>query len=207
MKPTGKSILMRRTRAGVTLVELLISLAVTGLIGLCVWGMVAAMAQGTSFRKDALAAAVGVHLADARLSDALRNSSMVLAHGEGYIVLWRADLAGTGQPNLSELQRIEFDAQAGLLVSYRWPADTASELDVVYELDADFAAITSALRGDSRFAQSVWARRVTDWRMTLDHANARHAKLISYRLTVEHDGALESTFTSAALRNAEMEGE
>ena len=107
--------LMTGPRKALTLIELLLGIAATALIGLAISSMLFATAYGTDSDKDLRGLIIKQKLAANRLTAAIRSSKMILAKGTDYIVLWMSDSTGEGEPNLSEMRRIQRDSGTGLL--------------------------------------------------------------------------------------------
>ncbi|MFW6060011.1 MAG: PulJ/GspJ family protein [Phycisphaeraceae bacterium] len=185
-------------RRGLTLVEMVLALAITGLVGAAIAAMLSAVAYGSDSSRDMRNAAVQSKALSARLGAAVRGSRLVLDQGEDFLVLWTTDADENGAPSLQEIQRLEHNGDDDALVSYR--ADDSAP-DAPYELDDDFGALTRMLKGSDYFPASVWGRDVTAWALTLDDNDPQAAALVSFRLTLAI-GELEHTaIGAAALRN------
>ncbi len=192
---------------GLTLVELLLALSITALVGASIAAMLTAVSYGTSSEKDLRTLVVKHKTTDARQSAAIRSSKMVLDQGADFMVLWTADLNGSGLPNLLEIRRIEYDSGTNELKSHEtdfpdsWSQATIDAANAEYQLTDDFGAITSALTSSSLFPSSLWATDVTDWTVTLDNADPQRASLVSYRVTLQTGSMSDTTVNASALRN------
>jgi len=183
---------------GLTLVEMLLSLAAIGLIGGAIASMLAAVSYGTQESQDLRSFVVESKTLSARLTADVRKSRRVLHAGDDYIVLWVTDADADGSPSLHEIQRIGLNTDNQTLVSYE-AADGAP--DTEYELDDDFSDTPNNPTSNSDFPASVWGRNVTAFNITLDEPEAQDASLVSFRLTLSN-GALEHVaVNAAALRN------
>ncbi|MEM6459813.1 MAG: type II secretion system protein [Planctomycetota bacterium] len=185
-------------RRGLTLVELMMSLAVVGLIGTAIGGMLTAVAHGTDDDQSARALVARQLTATTRLSAALRGSRRVLDAGDGWLVLWTRDLDGNDAPSLLELRLIELDAGGATLGSY---AASAGTTDVAYTLSDDFDAITNTLRGTADFPETRWAGGVDAFTLSYDTADATAARLVSYRLRLTSGVNTHEAVGTAHLRN------
>ena len=103
---------------GITLVELMIAMAITGMIGVTIASMLFAVSKGTASRTDMRNVIVQTKIINSRFGAAVRGAKMILDNDTDFLVLWTADKDGDGLPGLLELQRIEYDPQAEQLVSY-----------------------------------------------------------------------------------------
>lgn len=194
MKPCVKRC---RSQRGLMLIELLLALAVTGMVAAAMSSMLWAVSYGTSSSKGLRALAVKTKTLQSRLGGAIRGAAMVLDAGEDFLVLWVDDADGDGQPSLHEIQRIDRDAQAQTLIAY---AAFETAQDVVYPLTTDFDQVTRALMGDAAFPGQVWATQVSGWSITLSQPDPQQASLVSYRLTLIADGVSETAIGAVALR-------
>ncbi len=194
---------------GLTLVELLLSLAITGVIGAVVATLLFAVTRGTDARNDMRESLVRQQILDHRLQAALGASKAVLALGDNFIVLWHADARADGKPNLSELRRIERDT-TGRIVAYRGvlPANLTPEqqaaADTAYATDADFASITAGLKGNGLFPSETWASGVSGMTLTMDRGDTALSRLLSYRFTVQTAAGNDVFVGAVALRNNEQ---
>jgi len=191
-----------RGPTGLTLVELVLGLSITMVLGAAIAAMLFAVYDGTSAQIESRGLAVSHVTAAARISAAARASRDVLAAGENYLVLWNAEVRSDGVPNLSELQRIERDPASGELRSYQAPLDLPDAENTAYGLETtDFNAVTASLRGTKNFPGKLWATDVSSLTVSLIPDAARKATFVSFRIATTADGADRTTVGGAALRN------
>ncbi len=204
-KPFG-----RRRASGLTLVELMLSLTITAIIGVAISSMLVATSRATATSSDGRSLLVRHRVISARMNAAVRQSIMVLETGSTYIVLWRGDTDSSGAPNMTELQRI--DLSAGSITSYRWslpagwtPAAKAAA-DTAYSLSSNFNTATNTLKSNAYCTSEVWTTGVTAWSISLDASTAQNASLMSYRVTIQVPGysTTDTVIGAAALHTASM---
>ena len=189
----------RRDSSALTLVEMLMALAITGLIGAAIASMLSAVTYGTSSSKDIRSLVVKNKTLSARITAAVRSSAQLLDADDGYVVLWTNDLNASGQPDLLELQRIELDADTEELTSYT-PASGA--VDVAYDIDTDdFDSITSALIGSGDLEGALWATGVSQWTVDTDQADPQDAELVSFQLTMGTGSMADTSIHAVSLRD------
>lgn len=187
-------------RRGVMLVEILLALAITGLVAAGVASLLFATASGTKERQALRQGNVRVDVLTHRMDAAIRSSSMLLARDSSTLVFWIADVRSNGVPDLSELRRIEWDNGAKSVTCYQAPATLAAASDVTYDLTTtDFLTTTAALEGSASFPGTVWANRVHAW-TTSPTTLPRLTRLVGYGFTVHMDDGKRSTRSSAAMR-------
>jgi type II secretory pathway pseudopilin PulG len=183
---------------GLTLVEMLMALAITGMIGAAIASMLTAVTYGTSDSRDIRSLVVKNKTLSARITACIRRSAQVLDADDGYVVLWANDLNQSGVPDLLELQRVEFDAGTGRLTSYT-PDPTAT--DVAYALTDDFDAITTALVGTGDMVGALWATGVALWTIDVDTADPLDAGLVSFQLTLNAGVLTDVSVCAVSLRD------
>ncbi|MCX5659911.1 MAG: prepilin-type N-terminal cleavage/methylation domain-containing protein [Planctomycetota bacterium] len=187
-RPASRS-LASRNSAGLTLVELLLAMTVTAIMGMAIAQMLIATSSATNSRNDMRALITRQKALTVRLDEAIRGSTMVLASGSNYLVLWMGDTRADDVPNLSEIRRIEYDSSLGQLISYKavfpgsWTQAAILAADTQYALTSNFNTVTTGLKGSSTFPAEIWSRNIAGWSITLNNASAQSATLVSYRIT------------------------
>lgn len=198
-----------RRRAGLTLVELIISLAIMALIGTTVAAMLSAVAYGTDSGREVRSLIARSKMTTARIDAAIRESRAVLGTSDGVLVLWMRDEDEDEIADPDELRRLEFDTTAETLTSYTAAAMTAEEEDA-----GDGTAFIEALTLGMEFwpeaaadqlVTATWAGGVTAWTVTPDATDLEDVRLVSYRLTLRAAGDTPTVIGVAALRNAKAE--
>lgn len=179
---------------GFTMVELMLSLTITAIIGAAVAAMLASVSYATTDRADLRRVNTKQNVVAARLNACLRSCKMVLAIDADSLVLWMGDSRLNNSPDLSELRRLEWDTATGELWSYVAPSNLADASNTSYRLTDDFESITFALMGTSDFPGRLWATNVAGWTNALDDATPQHASLVTYTLAVSGED-LTSTGT------------
>lgn len=192
-----------RARA-LTLMELMLALTITAIMGLAIAQMLYAASSATASRNDMRALVTRQKALTVRLDEAIRGSNMVLASGSNYLVLWMGDTRADDQPNLSEIRRIEYSSSLGQIISWKasfpssWTAAAITAADTQYDLaTADFNAVTTALKGSSTFPSEVWARNISGFSVAINNAVAQSATLVSYRITTTN-GVYSNVIIGAA---------
>lgn len=196
-KTTCRRALMRQR--GLTLLEMLLAISGMALIGSAIASMLLAVTYGTQTDNDMRSVVTKQMTLRARLSAAIRESTMVLEEGDGYLFLWVHDTDESGHPNLDEIVLIEYDAESETLNTYRAP--DAPGANPEYDLASSFSTQTAAVKGDADFPATRWASGVVAFETTLDHATAQQGRLISFRLTLATGGEQQVAVGAAALRN------
>lgn len=187
-----------RARRGLTLVEMLMALAITALIGAAVTAMLFGVSHGTHETRDMRGLTLRCKAINARLAARIRTARSVLDADTDRLILWTGDTNGNGKPDLSEVQRIERDSDTGVITSYTLADDGT---DVEHELADDFNVATAAAIESGDMAGEAWARAVAGLDITLDSQTPQAASLVSFRVTLRAGSLSDVTINAAALRN------
>lgn len=185
---------------GFTLVELLLGLAITALIGLGVAMMLGAIGAATRSSIDIRRQVIKRQVAVARLGSLTRSAAMVLAYGDDHLVLWTGDRTGNGVPDLSELRRIEWDQAQQRLLTAEAPDDLNPAADITYDFDDSFNTITAGLAATAVFPQTTTLEGVTAWAVQLDEADAQSARAVQLQITVDNNGVSDTAVIMSSLR-------
>ena len=187
----------RQRGRGFTLTEMLIAVAISGIIGLGVAMMLAAVAAGTQDQNQTRQTSVARQVVVARLGSLTRGAAVVLAAESDHLVLWTGDAAGNGKVNLSELRRIEWDANEATLRFYE--AVDGVDPGPPWELDEDFSAITAS-QDEETFPSVLIVDGVLEWDVAIDSSDVQAARLVRQRLTLARNERQEPLTITASLR-------
>jgi hypothetical protein len=198
-----------RRRAGLTLVELLLALASTGLIAAAVAALMVSVSYGSSSRNDLRSLVVKSKTLTGRLNSTLRGAAAVLDldTDSQALLLWTGDTRSDALPNISELKLLELDADTGTVRCYspNLPTNLSDEQleaqDLSYALDSNFNTIAQTLKSNGSLAPAAWATGVRQWQFTLNTAAAADASLVSFRITLTNGHLTNEVIGAAALRN------
>ena len=108
---------------GFTMIELLLSLAITAVVAAGVAAMLGGLATGIALGSDARTGLLATAATHGRLVEELAGAGRVLAVTDEDAILWRGDLTPSSLVEPSELQWITFDPEHGELrrSSIRFP--------------------------------------------------------------------------------------
>jgi type II secretory pathway pseudopilin PulG len=186
-----------KCRRGMTLLELLLSLAGLGLIGATITAMLAAVSYGTQSEKHMQALIIKRQAVVGRIDDAVRDAREVIDTDTGELVLWMSDDNGDGEAGTGELLVIQHDPSNNRLMAYHGQEDQSVSLTNL--LGGVLDALDRLLTGPE-FEPERWADGVTDWSVTLDDENnPRQARLVSHRVTLTKGQMQEQAISAAAV--------
>ncbi|MEX0775630.1 MAG: prepilin-type N-terminal cleavage/methylation domain-containing protein [Phycisphaeraceae bacterium] len=194
-------------KRGMTLIELLLSLAVTGIIGVTVTAMLFGVTQGTASRNDMRNLVVKHQAVLGRVGSAIRTSKTVLGSSSTYLVLWIADSNGDAAPNLAELRWMKRDTATSELKAYKVAFPTSmtqaqkDAANTAYTLNDNFLTVAAALESNTYVVAETWATSVTALAWSLNSGTAQQATLVSFRVTLNCDAGDDMGMGAACLRN------
>ena len=171
----------RGAAAAFTLVELLIALTLTSLMGACIVLMIHGVAVGTENQQDGRRHLTRAAALETRLMTQLHGARAILAAGNGYVVYWIGDEAA-GNPvnkivNLSEMCMIQLNSTQNQLVMYTKAAGTA---DVLYSNTTNwYTTAKSALTN-----QTILANNVTAFTATASNSTPTNARSVIINITL-----------------------
>lgn len=183
---------------GLTLLELLLALAGTAVIGTAVTAMITGVAYGTATDKDMRALITRQMALRARLEAEVRESHMLLDAGNDYLILWSGDTNGDALPSKAEIQLIEYDAVMDRVMRYA-PAPIISDVD--YALTDDFRTTINSYKGDATFPGERWAEQVTSFATTRDDVDPQSSKLVAFRFGMVGGEVPYTGIGAASIRN------
>jgi prepilin-type N-terminal cleavage/methylation domain-containing protein len=183
-----------KPRRGLTLVELVIGIAITGIVASVLAILINSTAAGTNSQQDGRRALVKLESMKAQLEDQFTNARAILATGTNYIVYWTGDLSGAVTPangavNLSELRLLEVDTTTGNLNLYAvsWPSTFSSaniiSNDQVYAANSSWYTACQTAKTTGYFLPTVVATNVTQMTSSLDSTTYAQAHMISAIIT------------------------
>lgn len=190
--------LKRAACRGLTLLELLLALAGTAVVGTAVAAMLAGVTYGTAVDKDMRTLITRQMALRARVEAEVRESLLLLDSGSDYMILWSSDENGDGVPSKAEIQVIEYDPVMDRVIRYA-PAPLIT--DVGYTLADDFRTQTNSYKGDATFPSERWAEQITSFTLTLDNIDPQSAKLLSFRFGMAGGEVPYTGIGAAAIRN------
>lgn len=187
---------------GLTLLELLLALAGTAVVGTAVAAMLTGVIYGTATDKDMRSLITRQMALRARVEAEVRESCKLLDAGADYMVLWSGDDNEDGLPSKAEIQVIEYDAVMDRVMRYA-PAPLITDVD--YALTDDFRTATNGYKGDSTFPGERWAEQINSFALTLDNIDPQSAKLVSFRFGMAGGEVPYTGIGAATLRNEVQE--
>lgn len=201
MRITQPSKIQRRLargsiRRGLTIVELLMALSITGIIGLATTAMLAAVSQGTSAGQDMRGVTVQRQRIANRLGTAIRESQAVLLAENTRFLLWVRDENGDGMPTLTELELIRLNGDR--LESITAPA-TAEVRSFDIADDFSLAIANNLLIGTEETV--VWAESVFSVSITTNGATPQNTSLVNFQVTFAQGGLQDIAYGSVNVRN------
>ena len=116
------------TRRGMTLLEVLLAIAITGMVGAGVTAMMSALSSSMIEHHDTRSSTLRAGLSQARLSSYVTRCRCLLDCESSRLVLWLEDADGDDAIDATEVRWIQHDAAAEH-VQINWITDPQSVLD------------------------------------------------------------------------------
>lgn len=158
------------TRRGLTMVELLLALAVTALVGLGTASMLMMVGQASQADREGRSVVMRAHAVQARLRAYLDPALCVLQQdaAKNAVAVWLSDPSAPGMVNLTEVRVLWFDPASKTMWMERvqfpdaWPQSAKDQADVVIPSGTDVVAAVEAQRklgytATQDVAGSVWS--------------------------------------------------
>jgi len=173
-------------RRGLTVVELMIALAITVVIGAALAAVMTTISSVTAFDRDARTASLRAHAVQIRLQAYSESGLCVLqSNVDGEFVVWLEDADSSGSVNPTEA-RVFRTNRAGELICewYTPPAElTPEELadaDTPVPAATDFFTLMDAYRAAGQTSQTVLADGLSDLTLAFDTATPPEADRFRY---------------------------
>lgn len=205
MKRTGNNF-ARRMRRGLTLLEALLALAITAMVGAVIVTLMNSTAMGTTGQMDGRRHLVRLQGVSSLLNDKLRSTRCILAAQDGALVLWPGDtrnglIERNDAVNVSELVLLERDAEGRLLLyetkfPQPWSSADIISADAVYPGNTNWYAAAQGAKTSGYFVPTVIARNVTEFGVSLDAASPTAARLATLRITLVTEGVSRTVTVS-----------
>jgi len=176
----------RTPRRGLTLVELMIALAITLVIGAALAAVLTTISRVTEHDRDARTASLRAHAVQIRLQAYSETGLCVLQkNGTGDFVIWLEDADSGGAVNPSEVRVFTTGDDGRLLCEWFVPSDalTPAELEVAdAEVPAatDFFTLMQSKRAVAQTQQAVIADGLSNALLAHDSATPMDASRVRY---------------------------
>jgi len=204
---TASRLPWRRRARGLTLLELLLGLTVTSLVGLGVASMLTMVGAAAEGARDGRAALMRAHLAQLRLRAYVEPSLAALQHdpAQGF-ALWLHDENPGDTVNLTELRVFWFDPVAGSLTVERvqfpdgWDEAQRQAADVIVPADSDFFAVITAQRQAGLTVTKTLVEGLASLDLVFNAGAIQEADRLRLSFTIQGDaGSLHEVFLSAGM--------
>lgn len=182
---------MRRSTRGLTLLELVIGMAVTAMVGLSVAGLSSVLAGSYSQGEEYYRSVQSARIAMLRLQSEVRKAHLLTEVSTSQMMLWHEPVGGDGLINPSELTLITYHADEDNITQYRivYPEwldplmrellDTPIDLQGLLNQPSFWADVIRL----NTFAQStVLASGITDFSLSGD-TSAPTTRLVTVHVT------------------------
>lgn len=197
----------RRYRHGLSLLELLMAVIITAMVGAGIAGMLGAVSSGVGTRKDNREVMVRGHAAQCRLAAYLAVSRCVLACTGSDTTIWLADSRQSGTVHASEVRWLRFNSATGeLIVEFvDFPAGwtrTACELaDNEYASNTNWETVRAYYSSKGLLTSRALVDDLQSVSVRKDQTNAMAARHVTFDLEFAGEDASVSVLVSGTIQN------
>ncbi|TVQ51693.1 MAG: hypothetical protein EA377_12025 [Phycisphaerales bacterium] len=194
-------------RRGLSLLELMLAITITALVGAAIAGMLNAVAVGVDTRRDNRSMMVRSSLAQARLNAYIAPARCVLDQRGPQIVLWFNDQKKSETVHASEIRWLEYDRTEGTLsVSYvsfpeHWSQLEVDQEDREFPSDSDWGRIKNSYASRGLLNELTLVDGLDDVTVTADATDPFEIRLLTYRLWFVAAPEPFETLASGAIRH------
>jgi hypothetical protein len=204
-----RRIAARRPYRGLTLMELLMAVIITAMVGAGIAGMLGAVSSGVGTRRDNREIMVRAHAAQCRLAAYLATSRCVLAKSATNVTIWLADSRQSNTVHATEIRWLRFDSAVGeFLVEYvEFPAawtQTACELaDLEYASGSNWETVRTFYGNKGLLASRALVDGVQGVAVDMDHNAAMSARHLTFDFEFAGENAAVVVQVSGSIQNHE----
>ena len=195
------------TRHGLSLLELLMAVIITAMVGVGIAGMLGAVSSGVGTRKDNREVMVRAHAAQCRLAAYLAVSQCMLASSSGELTIWLTDSRQSNTVHASEVRWLRFNSATGeFTVDYvdfpdGWTR-TASELaDLEYASDTNWETVRAYYASKGLLTSRTLVDDVVSIAIRKDENDALEARHVTFDLEFEGESAPMPVQVSGTIQN------
>ena len=201
-------------RRGVTLLELMLAMSITAMVGLGVASMLSMISSSAQSSRGARSLLLRAHAGQIRLRSYLDSSLRLLQYDAAQgLAVWLLDQRTLDSINLSEIRVFWFDDVAGTL-SVEWVdfPDTWTDLqiqtfDTVVPAGSDYFAVMESQRAAGMTATLALIEGLTWHEMTYDSVSITGAKRVTVQMEFEvAEGDRRRTLSTFGLANHQSVG-
>ncbi len=199
---------MIRRGKGLTLAELVASVAITSVIGLAISGIAVALANANEHSERYYEYLQTGRVANAKLESVLRQSLLVVAASDDEITLWAEDDKDPGEINVSELVVVYRDPDTNRLIrrGLEFPASMTAAQEAALDTKLPLATASASTNSRSSIAypqyetDALLANNVRSFAVYRD-ADPPMSRLVKFRMVIGDDKDLLTVVGAGRLRS------
>ncbi len=194
-------------RRGLSLIELMLAVTITALVGAAIAGMLNAVTVGVDTRRDNRSMMVRSSLAQARLNAYIAPARCVLYRSGANLVLWFNDQKQSETVHASEVRWLDYDASAGeITVSFvqfpeNWSQTETDLADREFPADSDWPRVRDFYDARGHLARLTLVDGLDSVTLTADASSPLVTRLLTYRLRFAAGDDTFETIASGAIRH------
>lgn len=195
---------------GLTLLELMIALTITALVGAAIAGMLGVVSTGIMVKQDVRSTMVRGNIAQIRLVAYIAPSACVLESDGQNLVIWLEDSRDSDTVHGSEIRWLLYDATNDTYDVYfvsfpeSWTEIAKALEDDVHPMASDWASVLASYDAQGYIARVTLVDGVASVDVTLDEATPTDATHVSFRLTFDTQNDPTTVHVASTIRDHEV---
>jgi hypothetical protein len=193
------------TRHGLTLLELMLSLAITVMVAGGVAAMLGAVSSGVELRRDTRSHMLHANAAQIRLAAYIHPSLCILDATDTDLTLWFNDARPSGTVHTREIRWLRFDENDGIIRVFRvqFPDDWTNNQILTQEREmspsTNWDGVFDYYQSQGWMAQTVLLDGLASVDIALNRDNPQQSKQVTFRLQAGE--AQTPTLVSASIKS------
>ncbi len=192
--------------SGFTLVEVMIAIAITGLISAAAAAMLSAVAQASAFEQDRREAIVRAQALGVRLSSYITPSRYILDHTQSKLVLWLDDNRTSETVHASEVRWIYYDSGSDTTRLYyvhfpeEWSETQREQFDTELTADSNWDDVLNTFSTNGYIEAIRFSDKISEYVVDRNEENIQGKRIVTFTVSFAGQTGLQTIVTSASIR-------
>jgi type II secretory pathway pseudopilin PulG len=193
-------------RRGLSLLELLQALTITGLVAVAVSGMMAAVTTGVTTHRDNRAVMVSASAASARLNAYINTARCVLDKTSDSLVIWHNDDRVSGTVHATEIRWITYDdAEGAITVTFvsfpeEWTEAARDLADAEHAASSNWSDVLAGYEAAGHTTTFAIVDMLDDVTISTDEADAGDVQHMNFDLSFQTTAGTMNVHVAATIR-------
>ncbi len=192
---------------GLTLIELMISLAITAIVAVAISGAMTAVNVGVNSRRDARSVMVRTSASHARVGAYINSCRAIVEADADGLVIWLNDDREGRTIHASELRWLAYDASAGTVDVYfvdfpdSWTQTMRELNDLEYPKNTDWNVVFTTYDAGGLMASVTLVDGLNSFGITLDAVQVFDARHVVFDVGVTHESGVVDMLFGSTIRH------